>query len=133
MQIVKVTQIDDDKQESGVWTDYGDVKLLIARFPSDEASKVLNRIRKRKRNRELDVTSEEAQTAIRNLIANRVLIGWENVKGKEDGQLVNLPYTPDHCKKLLKIDPDLLDFVSDFSRDIDNYLQEDENITVGES
>ncbi len=122
--MIKITKTDDDKQRDGVWTEYYGVKLLIARFPSDEASKILNRIRKRRRNREIDVTSDEAQAAIRNMIAEKVLLGWDNFDHE---------YTVENARQLLKDDPDCLDFVSDFSRDIDNFLMEDEDTTVGES
>ena len=121
--MIKITKTDDTKVKDGVWANYYGVKLLIGRFPSDEAQKVLNQIRKRKRSRELDPTSKEAKEAMLNLIAEKVLLGWADF---------DYEFSIENAKQLLQNDPDCLDFISDFSRDIENYLQEDVDTTVGE-
>lgn len=126
--MLKITPI-AKTAEDGAYVNYRGVDLLVARAGNTKFKAAFRRTTKPYRN-EIDngkLDEETSERLIAEAMAEGVLVGWKNfiVDGKE------IKYSVENAVDLLTSDPDCYDFVSDFSKDIDNYLEQDEEETVG--
>lgn len=128
MSSLRITPI-SNKAEEGAYANYRGVDLLIARANNSRFKAIFRRITKPYK-KEIDRDTLDEATSERLLVeavAESILVGWKNFK--VNGEEVK--YTKDNAKDLLSNDPDCLTFVTEFSKDIDNYIEEDEeNLTV---
>ena len=105
----EVFKTDTDLEKAGIWLDYGDFKIRIARAGGSNSAystmltKVMRPIQRR-----LDlnlVTDEEARKKLAVVFARTVLLTWEDV-ADEDGE--EMEFSVDNAVKLLTDLPDLL-------------------------
>jgi hypothetical protein len=121
--MLRITPI-AETAEQGARTNYRGVDLLIARANNSKFKAAFRRLSKPYKKQIDNETLDEAtsEDILAGALAEGILVDWKNfvVNGEQ------IPYTLDNAKELLKNDPDLVDFVTAFSKDIDNYLETDE-------
>lgn len=124
---LRITPVNEDKQESGTWVNYRGVDLLIARSNNDKFGRAFRRLMKPyKKDFEKDrLDIEVSQKILASALAEGVLLGWKNfvVEGKE------VQYSKENAIELLIVDRDCRDFVSDFANDLENFLSIEEEAT----
>jgi hypothetical protein len=128
--MLRITPLDESAVSEGRWTVYRGVHLLVARANN---TKFINYFKKLtapyKRDMEAGRLSEEISADIlTEALGKYVLLNWKNfvVNGKE------VEYTHENAKSLLLNDSDCRDYVMSFAEDLENFLIEDKNETVGE-
>lgn len=109
MGIYKKFETDESLETEGITLDYGDgEKILIARAGGANRAcvKAFERIhRKHRRQIQLDTMPDElGARLLREVYADTVVLGWENVKDRE-GAL--LPFNRENCLRVLEDLPDL--------------------------
>ena len=91
LDIKEAYTFDEELENTGVWIDIGDAKLLIARSGNDHFAREWNKVPRTLRaqmeqNAKLD---DAGNRAFSRILAKAVLLGWENVG--EDGK--SIPYS----------------------------------------
>ena len=128
---MKITPIDEKRETEGVERDYYGVKLKIARAQNKQFAQAWRDETKglHARGKDIDLNSKEAATATKRAMAKAILVGWNNfyIDGKE------IEYSEDNAFALLDNDPDVLEFVSSISNDIDEYIVDDIEALRGKS
>ena len=125
--MLKITKNDEDKETAGIWEEYYGVELLIARFKNERFLRKLKHLNKRKR-KNLDLSDPQTEQTLIKIIADDVLLDWRNFAS--DGETIN--YTVERGIELLTNDRDCLDFISDISMDLENFLADEVEAIVGE-
>ena len=121
----------DKKKEKGIWVDYFGVELRIARYKISTAIEKFESISigsKNKKRFSSNIHDIETRPIMIEVLAETVLIDWRNFSFKNK----KVPYSKEAAITLMTNDLDLLDFISSYSMNINNYLLEDEDKTVGE-
>jgi len=126
---LKITPTDSIKEQEGVWTKYLNVDLKIARGSNP---KYLSELAKRSRTfesrfKKSKASNKEMTEALCQSAARYLLVDWKNFKPGND----NVPYSIDNAVDLLTSDIDCRQFILDFSDDLDNYLAEETEQTLG--
>lgn len=120
---LRITPIDDAKQDSGVWATYRGVELLIARSTTARYVRELRRMQKPYQKQLAQGTHDPQrfQTDVHRAVAKCLLLDWRGliVNGEE------IPYSEDNAFQLLEQDPDAREFIAEFSTNIDNFLNEE--------
>lgn len=111
-----ITNLDERKVEEGVWTSYLGVELLITRAKNKKFVRFIRKAQEEEGKSYVDLDREKRNEILKRAIAETILVGW---RWERDGE--EIPYTTENAYELLKNDPDCLDFVSDFSQDIQNF------------
>lgn len=127
------TEPDDDRAQAGVRVHYRDgIWLRIAHIGNAAYRRAqFDAFRPhRRRMRAGEMPLEEIAKIETRLIAEHVLVGWENV---DDEAGKPQPYTVDAGVEALTKFPRLRDFVLDEARDFDNYRAEEEEDALGNS
>jgi len=130
MSMLQITPVDHGKEEDGSWGSYLGVPLLIARSNNAKFKKMFRRLSKPYK-KQIDKGTIDDDTALDIMcksIAYGVLNSWD--KTKMPG---NPEYSEENAVDLLKNDPDCLDYVQEYSNDLDNYIKEDIEEVVKES
>lgn len=126
----KITPVDQEAEQEGVWTEYLGVELLIARITNDVYKRAFRRLskphQKKIDNRTID--DKTTKDILAKSVAKGLLRDWKGfvIDGKE------IPYSYENAVQLLKNDPDCLDFVMEFAQDLDNYIVEQQEETKKE-
>jgi hypothetical protein len=126
--MLKITPIGKSAEE-GVTANYMGVDLLIARAGNTKFKAAFRRLTKPYKH-DIDnstLSDEISEKLLAEAMAEGVLVGWSGFKS--DGKEVK--YSVDNAVDLLMNDPDCMEFVSEFSRDINNYLEKDKAELVG--
>lgn len=127
---LRITPVNKDHEQNGTWTEYRGVDLLIARSNNTLFAKTMRQLSKpfAKQLKKGDLAPETVNSILAKATAVGILKDWRNFKiGGED-----VPYSTENATNLLINDPDLMDFVSDFSSELDNYLTEQDDSEVKE-
>lgn len=112
---------DENKEEAGVWVDFGDgIRIKVRRLRSRKSVEVRKELDKpfadQIRRGPLDEAT--AEDLMLKQMAQGVIADWEGVD-LGDGEVV--PYTPDNAYKLLKELPELRDDILRVCAEADNY------------
>lgn len=119
---LKITPVDKNAEQEGVWRTYRGVDLLIARGNNIAFKSAFRKLTKPfQREIERNIISErDSENILAEALADGVLLDWKNfvINNKE------VPYTKQNAKQLLINDPDCRDFVQEVANDLDNYIIE---------
>lgn len=120
---IQITPI-AETAEKGAVAKYRGVDLKIARANNMKFKRIFRELTKPyKELIDKDRLDEDtSRTIYLECLAEAVLIGWRNFYVGEE----EVPYSTENAIELLRNDPDCLEFVTNFSQDIENYLIEDE-------
>lgn len=125
---LKITNIDKSKETEGVWEDYCGVSLKIARQNNPNFLKFLKDAAKKQGRRPFHKLPKRKQSEIlKEAIAETILVDWEDLIIQKE----EIPYTPENALELINNDEECLNFITDVSMKMDNYIQEAEE-EVGE-
>lgn len=77
---------------------------------------------------------DQAQASMIEILAETVIVGWENVEdwetpaptGPVQPPPVKLPYNKDNARRMLREFPDLANLVMEFAQDLTNYQKKEE-------
>lgn len=118
-----------DTAETGAIAVYRGVKLKIARANNTKFKAAFRRITKPyKEQMDKEILDEKtSEDLYLQCLAETILVDWKDfVLGGED-----IPYTVENAIDLLRNDSDCLQFVTNYSQSIDNYLMQDEEELKG--
>lgn len=128
MSMYKQFQTDSAREKEGVWLDYGDFRVRIARAggANKEFQKSLERITRRYRRAIAtdNLETELADDLVRQVYAKTVILDWETKVGEEfkrgiepdDGGAELLPVTQENVLATLRALPDLFSDIQDQAR-----------------
>lgn len=127
---IKITPTDHNSEENGVWATYRGVRLLVARANNTNFKNIFRRMSKpHQRDIEKDrLDPDTAEDIMAQSFAVAILLDWD--VGTFPG---GVEYSKKNAASLLKNDPDCFQFVKETSEDLDNYLVQDQDDTMGES
>ena len=120
--MLQITPIDHVKEEDGAWGSYLGVPLLIARANNDKFKKVFRRLSKPHK-RQIDkgtIDDVTAKDIMVKSVAAGILNGWDKNYMPE-----KVEYSEINAISLLHNDQDCMDYVQEFSADLDNYIKEE--------
>jgi len=126
---LKITPTDSIKETEGVWTKYMGVDLKVARGSNP---KYLNELAKRsrafqKRFEKNRASNAEMKEALCHAAARHLLVDWKGLSSNGE----SIPYSVENAYDLLISDIDCREAVLAFSDDMDNYMIEEVEETVG--
>jgi len=124
---IKITPIDGKVETEGSWGIYRGVKLLIARDSNIKFKRFFRQISKPYKH-DIDTNTLEeakAEELMASAYAETILLNWENFPG-------DLEYSKANAESLIKSDSDCYDYIKDFSKNLDNYIKNDEELALGE-
>ena len=130
MQKLAITPIDKKAEQDGVWTSYCGVRLKIARANNPAFTKAF-RANLQPHQYEFDkgiLDDEIAKRIMCESTAGTVLVDWD-----EKTFPGNIKFSKENAVSLLMNDQDCLDFVIEFSQNIENFLKREEEKVVKES
>lgn len=120
---IKITPVSKESSIEGAWTVYRGVGLKIARNGNPNFKRIFARL-SRPHRKSIEQNSMDEDLALGLLceaISESILVNWKDFK---IGDTV-IEYSHANAKQLLKNDPDCLQFVQEFSKDLNNYINED--------
>jgi hypothetical protein len=112
---------DQNKEEAGVWVDFGDgVRIRIRRLNSRRSQEVRNELNRPHADtiRRGPLPSDVAEELMLRQIARGIISDWEGV---DLGDGVSVPYTGENAYKLLKDLPEIRDHILQVSSEADNF------------
>ena len=112
---------DQDREEAGVWVDFGDgIRIKVRRLRSRKSLDVRKELEKpfADQIRRAPLDDDTAQDLLLKQMSQGIIADWENV---DLGDGVTVPYTVDNAYKLLKALPELRDAILQVSADADSY------------
>ena len=117
-----IGKFDTNKQESGVWMEYGGSDFLVA-YTGTRFTKTLNRLRKpyEKQIQRNTIDPETLSGLYQTAIAETVLLDWKGVFDMEGNEV---PYSVEMAKEALSGDPEFMSWVTEVSTEIGNYEKE---------
>lgn len=130
---LKLTPVTDEAETEGVWTDYPvenprfkKMRLRIARARNPRFRKEFNRLHRPYQRKGKNLTEEAAENILVKAMAHGILVDWEleTVDGTE------YEYSEQAAEILLRNDPDLRDYVLEFSEDLSNFIEDEEETIV---
>lgn len=110
-------------QDEGVWAEFGGSKFKIAHSSNLLFQRTLNRLQLPHR-RQIERGNLDPATGLSILcksLAKGVLLDWRDVQ-TSNGTTVD--FSEEMAEQALKNNPDLREFVQDFSSDLDNFRSE---------
>lgn len=122
MNLYDIYETDIEKEKNGTPVKFGDATLYIASANSSTNTKYAKHfleLAEKRASLEL-TTPEERAKSVRELYAECVLVGWDNVTDK-DGK--ELPYSKENAVKLFNDLPRLFDKVYDLANDINTFKE----------
>jgi hypothetical protein len=123
--MIKITKTDTSKETEGVWTEYEGVKVLVARMNNASFLRALREKSKSTVEGNLQAMATEKSDALMiEVMAEHILLGWKPFDF--DGQTIE--HNRENAISLLTHDPDFRDFISDFSRNVGNFMQDSESV-----
>jgi len=131
---IRITPIDREAAEKGKWTKYRGVDLCIARANNTRFRAIFRRLT---RPYQIDMDEGRLSEAISadlmaEALGREVLVDWKPFEVGEGDSVITVQYSPENAKQLLLDDPDCQDFVMDYSKSLNNYLEETKENTAGE-
>ena len=126
-----ITPIDKDAEQNGVWTEYREVKLLIARANNTKFKTAFRRITQQYEDLS-NLPEEKSAELLSEALAEGVLLGWKNFKIYDANIEKEVEYSKINAKNLLVNDVDCREFVTDFANQIDNFIIQDRKKLSGE-
>jgi len=130
-------KVDDTLQTEGVWTElFPGLQVRIARLGNPKCEKLLQKLRKPhlRTLRKGQISEELADSLLKQAMAKTVLLDWKGlVVTGENGEDVSIPYSPEQALKFFqdKSIPDFFDAVLEFSRNAQNFHEDDKEETEG--
>lgn len=125
---MRITPIDDSLANDGTWVSYMGVELKIARANNESFRTIFRKLSKPYErdieNERLD--SDTAENILCKSMAHAILLDWKASTFPD-----NIEYSKEAAEDLLRNDPDCRDFVSEFSRERENFYQADYEDRVG--
>lgn len=121
-------------EEEGVWMRLrkGDAEVLVARAGNKQHEDLVRRLRKKhgqgRRGDELPRDVEEAIAL--EALSRTILLGW---KGIEDDDGVEIPYSPEKARELLKLSRDFRIEVTEIATEMEVYRREEAEAGKGRS
>ena len=110
MSRISAVKIDSEGTKDGVWVDYAaDIRLKLRRLHNPD---ILSAMRKKSKKTaiqeqyQIQVGTGEDTDDMKKLVAEFVLVGWENLDDDDDNEIV---YSVDNAMSLF-INPDFADF-----------------------
>ncbi len=126
-----ITPIDKDAEQNGVWTEYREVKLLIARANNTKFKTAFRRITQQYDDLS-NLPEERSAELLSEALAEGVLLGWKNFKINDGNVEKEVEYSKINAKNLLVNDVDCREFVTDFANQIDNFIIQNRKKLSGE-
>lgn len=112
---------DDNKEEAGVWCDFGDgIRVKIRRIRSRKSQEVRKDLERPYQDqvRRGPLPEKLAEELLVNQLANGIISDWEGV---DVGDGVEVPYTAANAVTVLTALPELRDEILRISMDADNF------------
>jgi hypothetical protein len=126
--MLRITPIDNNAAQDGAWTVYRGVDLKIARAGNDRFAKHFMSA-SRPHRQDIDKGRLDTKTAERIMcesMAEGILMDWKNLKVGDQ----EVEYSKTNAFDLLKNDPDCRDFVQEFARELNNFIEKDKDETA---
>lgn len=124
-------KMDESKEESGVWVDFGNgVRIKVRRLKSRAAQKVRQELDKEHTDaiRRGTLSTEDAEVLVNKQIALGIIVDWEGIMEtyEEDGETKERPlaYNGQTAYELIKQLPELRDEIFAVATDRENYRAE---------
>jgi hypothetical protein len=119
--MIKITKTDSSKETKGVWTTYEHVEVLIARMNNAGFLRALRDKAKSTVEGSLQgMSTEKSDTLMIEVMAEHILLDWKSFDF--DGETID--YNLENAISLLTHDPDFRDYISDYSRNVSNFMQD---------
>ena len=120
--------IDNDVSllDEGVWTEFNGSKLKIAHSSNSAFQRALSR-RQQPHRRKIEQGTADPQVlrdVMCQAMADALVVDWKEVTDKSGASIA---YTPELGYKALKNNPDLREYVTEFSTNLDNFRTEEVN------
>lgn len=120
--MIKITKTDKSKEVNGVWAQYEGVDVLIARMNNASFLRALREKASSTVEGSLQSMSvEKSDVLMIEVMAEHILKGWKPFQFDEQ----EIEYNLENCISLLTHDPDFRDYISDYSRNVSNFMQDD--------
>jgi len=115
--------INDQGKDNGVWTDFGGGEFLIASTNSMAFQREFSRLQQPFAKKiDKGTLDPKIQTEILcKAMAHGLLLDWKNVG---DGKNI-IEYSFENAVRVLIANPDLREFIQDFSMNLENYRKEE--------
>lgn len=131
MSSLRITPVDDGKAIEGTWILYRGVNLRISRANNAQFEEIFNKL-SRPHQHAIDrgkIDESIAKEIMCNSMGKAILVDWTGfiIDGKE------VEYSAHNAEQLLLNDEDCRQFVLEYSKDVDNYLIEEEKMVVEKS
>jgi hypothetical protein len=125
---------DDNKKVNGQWVDFCGARFKIASQRSEKYIAAINRLMKpyTKQIKNNTLSPEQNETLLCAAMAEGLLLDWEGV-GRIDestGEAVEMKYSVENAKTVLKENYELREFVAEYSEQLDNFKRESVEDTV---
>lgn len=109
--------------ESGIWEDFRGAKWLIAHISNTKFQRALARLQQPHRRKLAEGTIDPIvnRDIICQAMAEGILLGWDGVTSTGGG----VPYSKTTAATMLRKDPELRDFVTEFATLMSNYRNDE--------
>jgi hypothetical protein len=112
-----------DKQNSGVWTEYGGSRFLVGHLGNIRFQRVLTRLQAPHRQKVQRGTLDPADA--RKIMCKAMSLGivhdWADVVNSKGEDVA---FSPEVCEEMLLNNDDVREFLAEFSQDLANYKEE---------
>lgn len=128
---LQITPINSEAVSEGKWTSYRGVKLKIARSGNDEYSSLFNSLTKPYKFQLQKGTLDDntMEDIMAEVIAKTILKDWKDFIVNNE----KIDYSVANVISLVKNDIDCFSFIQEFSRDLENFLEEEVQETLEKS
>lgn len=115
-----------DKQNAGVWTEYGGSKFLVGHMNNLKFQRILTRLQAPHRSKIMKGTLDpvEARKITCKAMAQGLLFDWADVTNTKNE---DVPFDTGTCELMLLNNDDVREFLQDFAQDLANFKEEQTN------
>jgi hypothetical protein len=116
--MLKIPEAPNPKLDEGSWTEYRGAKFLIAHAESDRFQRRMQALEKpfRRKIERNEMDPADRKRLLTRALGETVLLNWEGVE---------TPYSKEASVRWLQNDPELRNFVMEFSTDLQNFREEE--------
>lgn len=120
----QIPEAPNPKLEEGSWTEYRGAKLLIAHAESDRFQRRVQALEKpfRRKIERNEMDPVERKNLLTQALGETILLGWEGVCNSQGP----IQYSKSASVQALRNDPELRNFVMEYSTDLQNFKDDEE-------
>ncbi len=133
---LQITPVNKEEEENGKWTNYRGVDLLVARANTDKYKRAFRKAMApyQRQIEDESLSEEKSIDLLTSLLSKHILLDWKNFPDfASTDSKATVSYSSENAKDLLSNDPDCLQFVQEFSNNLNNFLIEEAERFKGKS